>query len=216
MGSLAVALPRISTGARPDIRRELDALSQPAVLLALATTVLGAGAMFTLFTYIAPVLGQITGAPPAFTTAMLVLIGVGFTAGNVAGGRLADRSLNGSLIVFLSALTIVMAVFPFTAATRLGAGLTLFVWGGAAFAIVPPLQMRVLQAASDAPGLASAVNIGAFNLGNAIGAGLGGAVVAFGWGYAVVPVAGGALSALCLGLVLVGRAVQSRLAIRSA
>jgi DHA1 family inner membrane transport protein len=216
MGSLAVALPRTPTGARPDIRRELDALSQPAVLVALATTVLGAGAMFTLFTYIAPVLGQITGTPPAFTTAMLVLIGVGFTAGNAAGGRLADRSLDGSLIIFLSALTIAMAAFPFTAATRFGAGLTLMVWAGAAFAIVPPLQMRVLQAASDAPGLASAVNIGAFNLGNAIGAALGGAVVALGRGYAAVPVAGGGLAALCLGLVLVGRAVQSRLAARSA
>ena len=216
MASLVIALPSIPTGEKPNIRRELAALSQPAVLFALATTVLGAGAMFTLFTYIAPILSKVTGAPPAFTTAMLVLIGVGFTAGNAAGGRLADRSLDGSLMVFLSVLTIVMAAFPFTATTRVGAGLTLFVWASAAFAIVPPLQMRVLQAAQDAPGLASAVNIGAFNLGNAIGAALGGAVVALGWGYAAAPVAGGGLAALCLVLVLVGSAVQSRLSARSA
>ena len=209
IGLLAVALRRVSTGAHPNLRRELRALSQPAVLLALSTTVLGAGAMFTLFTYIAPVLGQVTGTPPSFTTAMLVLIGIGFTAGNAAGGRLADRTLNGSLIVFLSVLTIVMVAFPVTATTRIGAGLTLFAWAAAAFAIVPPLQMRVLRAAADAPGLASAVNIGAFNLGNAIGAALGGAVVGFGWRYAAAPVAGGALAALSLGLLLVGGALRS-------
>jgi DHA1 family inner membrane transport protein len=147
---------------------------------------------------------------------MLVLIGVGFTAGNIAGGRLADRSLDGSLIIFLSILTLVMAAFPFTAATTLGAGLTLFVWASAAFAIVPPLQMRVLQAASDAPGLASAVNIGAFNLGNAVGAALGGAVVELGWSYAAAPVAGGGLAAVSLVLVLVGRAARARSAARAA
>ena len=210
MAALALALPRCEAGQSPDLRRELAALTRPAVLGALTTTVLGAGAMFTLFTYIAPVLAQVTGASPGFTTAMLVVVGVGFTLGNGLGGRLADRALNRSLIAFLTVLVAIMLVFPLTGRTHLGAAVTLLIWGAATFGIVPPLQMRVMRAAAEAPGLASSVNIGAFNLGNALGAALGGGVIAFGWGYPIVPVAGAGLAALSLVLVLVGAAQKPR------
>ncbi|KAF1028905.1 MAG: Inner membrane transport protein YdhP [Burkholderia plantarii] len=133
---------------------------------------------------------------------MLVLIGVGFSIGNVAGGRLADRSLEGSLIGFLLLLIVVMVAFPVLAATHVGAALALLVWGMATFAVVPPLQMRVMRAASEAPGLASSVNVGAFNLGNALGAAAGGATLSSGYGYAVVPVVGAGLAVLGLLLVL--------------
>jgi DHA1 family inner membrane transport protein len=95
----------------PDLRAELAVLTRPVVLGALATTVLGAGAMFTLYTYVAPTLAHVSGATPAFVTAMLVLIGVGFSIGNIAGGRLADRSLDGTLIGFLVLLIATMAAF---------------------------------------------------------------------------------------------------------
>jgi len=112
MAGLFVALPRGGTGKAPDLRAELAVLTRPVVLGALATTVLGAGAMFTLYTYVAPTLARLTGATPGFVTAMLVLIGVGFSIGNVAGGHLSDRSLDGTLIGFLLLLIAVMLAFP--------------------------------------------------------------------------------------------------------
>lgn len=91
---------------------------------------------------------------------MLVLIGVGFSIGNMAGGRLADRSLDGSLIGFLVLLIATMLAFPVLAKTHAGAAAALLVWGIATFAVVPPLQMRVMRAAAEAPGLASSINVG--------------------------------------------------------
>ena len=174
------------------------------VLSALATTVLGAGAMFTMYTYIAPVLVHLNGASTDFITLALVLTGVGFTIGNAVGGKLSDQSLNGSLIAFLAALAIIMLAVPLVGVTYLGAAAILLLWGAATFAIVPPVQIRVMQAAKEAPGLASSINIGAFNLGNALGAALGGAVISTGLGYSAVPVAGGLLAASALLLVLTG------------
>lgn len=208
MLALWTALPKGAAGQRPNVRAELAVLSRPVVLGALATTVLGAGAMFTLYTYIAPTLADITGASPAFVTAMLVLIGIGFTIGNAAGGKLADRSLVGSLIGFLVLLIAVMLAFPILAKSHAGAAIALLVWGLATFAVVPPLQMRVMRAAAEAPGLASSVNVGAFNLGNALGAAAGGGAISAGLGYGAVPVVGAVIAAA--GLVLVLIQVSSR------
>ncbi|MFD1796629.1 MFS transporter [Paracoccus aurantiacus] len=199
--SLALALPKGMTGKRPDLKFELGVLTRPAVLAALLTTVLGSSAMFTLYTYVAPMLERITGASEGFVTLSLVLVGVGFTLGNILGGRLADWSLDGAASIFLSALTVIMIAMPLFLGTHLGAAAILLVWGAAAFAIVPPIQTRVMKEAADAPGLASSVNIGAFNLGNAIGAAAGGAVISAGAGYAAVPVIGGLLAASGLALI---------------
>jgi DHA1 family inner membrane transport protein len=194
MTALFLALPRGEAGEMPDVRSELRVLTRPVVLLAMATTVMGSAAMFTLYTYVAPALESLTGASPAFVTLGLVLIGVGFTIGNGIGGRLADWSLDGSVKLFLAALAATMLVLPLLMTTHVGAAIGLLVWGAAAFAIVPPVQMRVMQAAADAPGLASSVNVGAFNLGNALGAAVGGGVISAGLGYAAVPIAGAMLA----------------------
>lgn len=190
MVSLFFSLPKGGAGERPNVRRELAVLMRPQVVSALLTTVLGAGAMFTLYTYISPVLHSITHATPAFVTGMLVLIGVGFSIGNYLGGKLADRSVNGTLKGFLLLLMVIMLAIPLLARSELGAAISMVVWGAATFAVVPPLQMRVMRVASDAPGLSSSVNIGAFNLGNALGAAAGGAVISGGLGYSFVPVMG--------------------------
>lgn len=200
---LWMVLPKGEAGTRPDVRRELKVLTRPEVLLAMGTTVLGAGSMFTLYTYVAPVLTEITHASPGFIAFALVLIGVGFTIGNSLGGRLADWSLDGATRIILLALALIMVVLPWALGTHLGAGMGLVVWGAAAFGMVPPVQMRVMQAAAEAPGLASSVNVGAFNLGNAVGAALGGAVISQGLGYGAVAWAGAALAAGGLGLVLI-------------
>lgn len=204
------ALPTGEAGRRPNVGHELAVLKSPVVLMALLTTVLGAGAMFTLYTYIAPTLADITGASPAFITGMLVLVGLGFTVGNGVGGRMADRSLDGTLIAFLVLVIVDLLAFPWVASTPVGAAVSLLIFGVATFAVVPPLQMGVMRAAKDAPGLASSVNVGAFNLGNAVGAAAGGAVISAGLGYDAVPVAGAVIAAAGLALVLLQRAGNAR------
>lgn len=170
------------------------------MLSALLTTVLGAGAMFTLYTYISPVLNTLTHASSLFITAMLVLIGVGFSLGNYLGGKFADRSVSGTLKGFLLLLMAIMLAIRCWR-NRAGAAISMIVWGAATFAVVPPLQMRVMRVAHEAPGLSSSVNIGAFNLGNALGAAAGGAVISGGLGYAFVPVMGAIIAGLALLLV---------------
>ncbi|MNP46858.1 Inner membrane transport protein YdhP [compost metagenome] len=133
---------------------------------------------------------------------MLVLFGVGLTLGNVWGGKAADRSIDRTLILSLALLIAVLLVFPLVMDWPLPTAVAILLWGAASFALVPPLQMRVMEAAKDAPNLASAVNIGAFNLGNAIGAALGGAVINAGLGYPAISQAGAAMAALGLVMVL--------------
>ncbi len=212
IAALWLALPKGERGTPPDVRRELAVLVRPEVLLAMGTTVLGAGAMFALYTYVAPVLAELTHASPGFVAFALVLIGIGFTLGNSIGGRLADWSLDGATKLILAVLALVMALLPLALASHAGAAIGLVVWGAAAFGLVPPLQMRVMQSAAQAPGLASSVNVGAFNLGNALGAALGGAVIGQGLGYAAVPLVGAALAAGGLGLVWIGSAGRRRAA----
>lgn len=216
IAALWFALPKGERGAMPDVKRELGVLTRPAVLLAMATTVMGAGAMFTLYTYVAPTLTKLTGASGSFVTFGLALIGIGFTIGNWLGGRLADWSLDGATKIFLGALAAIMLVLPLAFASQAGAAIGLLVWGMAAFAIVPPVQMRVMEAASEAPGLASSINVGAFNLGNALGAALGAGVISLDLGYAAVSVAGGLLAATGLAMVLIGSRERSRLAMCNA
>lgn len=201
MLSLWKALPEGELGQRPDVKAELKVLTRLSVVLALLTTVMSAGAMFTLYTYIAPSLHHITHATPTVITFMLVLIGIGFSIGNHLGGKFADLSVSKTLIGFLVVLMVMMLLFPILAKTTIGAAIALIIWGAAAFAVVPPLQMRVMSVAHEAPGLASSVNIGAFNLGNALGAAAGGAVLSMNMSYAMVSTTGAVLTAV--GLVLV-------------
>ena len=203
MLALWKALPEGTTGQRPNVKAELKVLTRLPVIFALLTTVLSASAMFTLYTYIAPSLHNITHATPTVITLMLVLIGIGFSIGNHLGGKFADLSLTKTLIGFLSLLMLMMLLFPILAQTTLGAAIALVIWGAAAFAVVPPLQMRVMSVAHEAPSLASSVNIGAFNLGNALGAAAGSVVLSMGMNYAAVSITGALLSALGLILVLI-------------
>lgn len=184
------------------MKAELAVLRRGPVLAALALTVIGSSAMFTVFTYIAPILKEQTRASAGFITAMLVTYGLGLTIGNWLGGRFADRSVDRTLIVTLAGLATLLVVFAGIMPWQVPAAGVIFLWGVASFALVPPLQMRVMTVASDAPNLASAMNIGAFNLGNAAGAALGGAVIGLDLGYPAVALAGAAMAGAGLILVL--------------
>lgn len=203
IAALRLTLPNLPAPSGGDGIAELRALGRGPVLAALALTVIGSSAMFTVFTYIAPILRDATHASVGFITAMLVTYGLGLTVGNWLGGKFADRSVDRTLIVTLASLSAILIAFAFAMPFAIPTSVLVFLWGVASFALVPPLQVRVMAAASDAPNLASSVNIGAFNLGNAIGAALGGAVIAGGLGYPAVSLAGAGAAGLGLLLVLV-------------
>ena len=213
MVALRLTLPPLPAPDGGDARAELRVVARGRVLGALALTVVSASAMFTVFTYIAPILRTETHASLGFVTAMLVTYGLGLTLGNWLGGIFADRSVDRTLVVTLAALSALLVAFALVMPFAVPSAVVIFLWGVASFALVPPLQVRVMAAAADAPNLASAVNIGAFNLGNAIGAALGGAVIAGGLGYPAVALAGAAAAAIGLAAVLAGvRGADPRLA----
>ncbi|CAL9496335.1 MFS transporter [Streptomyces sp. enrichment culture] len=192
------------------LRHELAALKNAQVLLAMAMTVLGFGGVFAAITYIAPMMTQVAGFADGSVTWLLVLFGLGMVGGNIIGGRYADRALMPMLYVSLGALAVVLAFFTLTAHHKLAAAVTITLVGALGFATVPPLQKRVLDQAHGAPTLASALNIGAFNLGNALSAWLGGLVIAAGLGYTAPNWVGAALAAAALVLAFVSAALERR------
>jgi MFS transporter, DHA1 family, inner membrane transport protein len=203
MAAQRLTLPALPAPADGNAMAELKVLTRGKVLGALALTVVGSSAMFTVFTYIVPILRDATHASLAFITTMLVTYGVGLTVGNWLGGRFADRSVDRTLTATLASLSAILIAFAMLMPYAGPSAVLIFLWGVASFALVPPLQVRVMTAAADAPNLASSVNIGAFNLGNAIGAALGGGVIAGGFGYPSVALAGAVASALGLVAILV-------------
>ena len=168
-------------------RDELRVVGRPQVLLGLLMTVLGFGGMFTVYTYIQPLLTQVTGFADAAVSPILLVFGVGMIIGNLLGGRFADRRLATALLGTLALLALVMGAMGFALHSRWAMVLFTGLLGAAAFATVSPLQLWVLQKARDAQSLASSLNIGAFNLGNALGAWLGGAVISHGLGLSALP-----------------------------
>ena len=187
LAGVAALVPNKHDTGPAGLAHEVRVLKDPQVWMALAMTIVGFGGVFVVFTYIAPILEQVSGFSPRGVTLILVLFGVGLTIGNTVGGKLADRALMPSLMGILLALAVVMAIFTRTSHSQVAAAVTIFVWGIAAFATVPPLQMRVVEKATAAPNLASTLNIGAFNLGNAGGAWLGGLAIGHGMGLDALP-----------------------------
>ncbi|MEV4054659.1 MFS transporter [Amycolatopsis sp. NPDC049688] len=185
------------------LRGELAVFRRPQVWLALAMTALGFAGVFASFTYIAPMMTEVAGFSDGAVTWLLVLFGAGLFAGNLLGGKAADRNLMPSLYVILAALALVLVAFVFTAHARVPAAITIALFGAAGFATVPPLQARVLAKAEGAPALASAANIAAFNLGNAGGAWLGGQAIDAGLGYTAPNWIGAVLAAAGLAVALV-------------
>ncbi|MFG2910384.1 MFS transporter [Kitasatospora sp. NPDC048286] len=212
VGLLGIArlVPTLPRPEGAHLRRELTAFRNPQVLLAMAMTVLGFGGVFAAITYIAPMMTNVAGYSDGSVTWLLVLFGVGMFLGNLLGGRYADRKLMPMLYTTLGGLAAVLALFTLTAHSKALAAVTVLLVGALGFATVPPLQKRVLDQAHGAPTLASAVNIGAFNLGNALAAWLGGAVISAGLGYTAPNWVGAALAAAALLLALWSAALERR------
>jgi len=170
------------------ILEDFKVLARPQVLLGLLATVLGFSGVFTVFTYIQPLLTQVSGFAETTVSAILLVFGVGMIAGNLLGGRLADRRQVPTLLGSIAILALVLAAMGLVLRMPFAAVLFVGLLGMAAFAIVSPLQLRVLQKAEGVgQSLASSLNIAAFNLGNALGAWVGGHVIGQGPGLDALP-----------------------------
>ena len=200
VGFLGVArlVPEMGRPKTENVRTEFAAFRNVQVWLAMAMTVLGYGGVFAAITYITPMMTEVAGYTEAAVTWLLVLFGIGMFLGNLLGGKLADRALMPMLFTTLAALTATLLLFTATAHNKVLAAITLSLIGAFGFATVPPLQKWVMDQASAAPTLASAANIGAFNLGNALAAWLGGIVIAGGLGYTAPNWVGALLSGSAL------------------
>ncbi|PIM72869.1 MFS transporter [Streptomyces sp. JV178] len=211
IGSLAALLPRDhATAPATGLRGELGALRSLPVWLALGTTVAGFAALFSAYSYITPMLTGPAGYADGSVTLLLALFGVGATIGNLAGGRLADHSMRGTLFGGLTSLVVVLALFPVFMSAQWSAALAVVLLGVAAFVTGSPLQLMVMEKAASAPSLASPANQAAFNLANAGGAWIGGLALSLGLGTTSPAVVGAGLAVLGLGVAAVAHAVDAR------
>ncbi|MEV4688989.1 MFS transporter [Microbacterium sp. LWH3-1.2] len=207
---IAALVPTLhSPEERISIRGELRAFRSSQVWLSLLVTVLAYGGMFGAFTYIAYTLTEVTGFPTTAVPWLLVLFGAGLVVGNWLGGKLADRSIDATLIGFIAALVVILALFALFAGSQIATIIALFLMGGFGFGTVPGLQSRIMNYAGQAPTLASGANIGAFNVGNAIGAWAGGVGIAAGLGY-TSPIWIGAIITLAALAVMIITAAAGR------
>ena len=202
---LAVFVPKDVTAQQPgSLAEELAVLKLPQVWLGLGITVFGFAGVFALYTYIEPLLTQVTQMSNQWVAITLLIFGAGLAIGNYAGGKLADKGVMRALTITLVALLVALALGHWAFANTWTAMAYVLVLGIAAFTTVAPMQMQVLHSAGNAgSNLASSLNISAFNLGNAIGAWVGGAVIAGGWGLLSLSWAAGLLTIVGLALLAV-------------
>ncbi|APX00761.1 MFS transporter [Arthrobacter sp. QXT-31] len=186
--------------AEASIRRELGALRRAQVWLAILIGIVGFGGFFATYTYIAHTMTSVAGIPTALLPLVVALYGLGMVAGNIVGGRIADKSVMGTIYRVLPGIAVALVVYAVAVHWAWAAFIMVFVVGGAGSMLVPALQTRLLDASPDAPSLASSLNHAALNVANALGAFLGGVVIAWGWGY-VAPALVGAVLAI-LGLIV--------------
>ncbi len=209
---LALFVPRVKGEAQPaPLREELSVLARPQVLLGLAMTVLGFAGVFVVFTYIQPLLTQLTGLSESAVSPILLVFGGGLAVGNILGGRLADRAPMAAILGTLAVLAVVLGAMQFTIGTPFTAVVFVGLLGVASFATVAPMQLRVLEKASGAgQNLASSLNIAAFNLGNALGAWVGGMVIDHGPGLRALGWVAALLTLVGLAIALWSRSLERR------
>ncbi|UES56031.1 MFS transporter [Roseibium aggregatum] len=215
LAALAVLILLVPTdrsrAAQSGWRADLKAVSRASVLLGFLTTVLGFAGVFTLFTYIAPLLTQVSGFADTAVSPILLIFGGGLVAGNLLGGKLADIRLKTALIGSMAALALVLAIMSAAFGNQTAAVVLTGLLGVAGFATVPPLQSWVLSKAVGAgESLASSLNIAAFNLGNALGAWAGGMAISRGPGLENLPLVAAGFPLLAIMVAFASFAIERR------
>lgn len=188
-----IYLPHDKPSERATVMRELVAFTHPQVLLTLTLAATGFGGMFSIFSYIASTATEVALMPVSMIPVIMIIFGVGMNVGNVVGSKFADMSLMGTIGGMLLFNIAVMTMFSLTATSPFMLCLSIFLVG-CTFAAGPAVQTRLMDVASDGQTLAAASMHSAFNVANALGAWLGGLVIAFGYGYAATGYVGAVLS----------------------
>jgi DHA1 family inner membrane transport protein len=170
-------IPSIRKDQPSSLAKQFKALAQPKVLVIMLAFAIGNSSLFAVFTYIAPLLQQVTGYHESSVTWILVLFGIGVTVGNIVGGKLADWKLMPAVLGIFASICVLLTIFTFSVKSPIGAVITIFLWGAASFAVMPGIQVKIMNLAQEAPALASTLNHSAANLGNASGAFFGGLVI---------------------------------------
>ena len=189
---------------------ELSAFGQKQIWLSLGIATIGGGAMFCSFSYITPMMTHLAGFHESDITPLLVLFGLGMTAGNLVGAHFADRSLMRTIYVALTSEAIVAFLFFFAAHDKITALFGLFLFPFCALAILPALQNRIIALAGGAPNLAAASIHAAFNIANSIGAWVGGAVIAAGLGYSAPNLAAAGIAVMGLAIAVFAGGLERR------
>ncbi|WP_309107234.1 MFS transporter [Arthrobacter sp.] len=192
------------------IRRELGALKRLQVWLAILIGIVGFGGFFATYTYIAHTMTSVAGIPASLLPVVVALYGLGMVAGNIIGGRVADKSVMGTIYWVLPGIAVALVVYAIAAHWPWSALIMVFVVGAAGSLLIPALQTRLLDASPDAPSLASSLNHAALNVANALGAFLGGLVIAWGWGYVAPALVGAVLAVLGLGVALLSGLLERK------
>ncbi|GAA1182496.1 DHA1 family inner membrane transport protein [Nesterenkonia xinjiangensis] len=185
--------------------QQFRTLARPQVLMSLVTTAMVFGGMFGVFTYIEPLLREVTGYSASAVPWLLVLFGVGLFAGNIVGGWAADKNADNAVLILSILLPAVILGLGAAAAFPVFAAIMLTLLGLVGFATVPGLQARVMRHAKGAATLASATNIAAFNLGNTIGVSLAGVAIAADYGLHSPTISGAGLTLIGLLLIISAR-----------
>ena len=201
--AVVLAVPDVRAGGGVRLSQELRALAHRPVWLALLIATVGGAVLFSTYSYITPMLTEVAGFTPTEVTLLLALFGVGMTVGNLVGARLADLATMPTIYGALVADIVVALLFVPALQNQATAMVALFAFAVATFSLVPAVQLRIITAAGDAPNLASGANQAAFNVANAIGAALGGAVIGAGFGYASPNVVAAGLAAVGLAVAVV-------------
>lgn len=206
---IALYLPKDKVQEGASIRRELGAFGRLQVWLTLGVAATGFGGMFAIFSYIAKTTTDTAGLPVTTVALVLAMFGIGMNVGNVLGSRMADYSLKGTIGGMLTFNIAMMTVFSLTAHNPVMLFVCVFLTGFG-FAACPAVQIRLMDVAADAQTLAAATNHSAFNIANALGAWLGGVVIAWGYGYGSTGFVGAVFSAIGLAVFLVSVAAERR------
>ena len=210
VSALVLWMPRLDAMPTTSPITELGALRRGQVWMTLFVGIVGFGGMFAVYTYIASTLTDVAGLARALVPVALMIYGLGMVAGNYAGGWLADKYKLKGTFIGLAATAVSLAVFVVAAHNPVTALLLVFLIGASGSSVVPGLQTRLMDVAEDAQTLAASLNHAAFNLANAIGAAVGGAVIAAGLGYTAPADVGSGLAVAGLGVLTVAMWMEKR------
>ena len=208
--AVLTVVPSVPGRSEATIRSELGALKRPQVILTLLVATVGFGGMFAMYSYIAPIVTDVAHRPASFVPVVLLAFGLGGVLGTTLGGRLADRALFRSLVGATVAVAVLLAVMVVAAGNAVSLTATVFAIAAAASTMVVLLQLRLMEVAGDAQMLGAALNHSALNAANALGAWLGGLVIAGGLGYRAPSAVGVGLAMLGLGFLAASAVLRGR------